>query len=112
MFKKAYQFRKEARQVYGTSLNTEPKCHDWPQLSSHCNGYGGSLGPTAEQISRVYTMTTASLALIGDGIMQATGGSTLKEDTTFWAAGTVSMDLSNQNVRAKLVKGLHAGIHV
>ena len=55
----------------------------FPPLLSHCDGYGGSQGPTAAQIGRVMLAAASPVEAMADGVMQAVGGTASKADGTF-----------------------------
>lgn len=79
----------------------------FPSLTSHCDGYGGSQGPTAAQMTRVMLAAARPVEALADGVMQAVGGTALKADATFNCAGRIKVNLGEG--QESLVKSVHIG---
>ena len=79
----------------------------FPPLMSHCDGYGGSQGPTSAQMARVMLAAASPVEALADGVMQAVGGTAMKADATFNCAGRIKVDLGEG--KEALVKSVHIG---
>jgi hypothetical protein len=45
----------------------------FPRREQHCGGYGGSRGPSAQHITKIFVAATAFIAILADQIMKALG---------------------------------------
>lgn len=45
----------------------------FPRREQHCGGYGGSRGPSAQHITKIFIAATAHIAILADQIMKALG---------------------------------------
>ena len=46
----------------------------FPSLVSHCNGYGGSRGPSSRSIQRFFVAGSAHIGAFADRFMMSLGG--------------------------------------
>ena len=108
MHKDKFEREQNQRRSLNISISSYKLCKAWPHLVSHCDGYGGSLGPTKEQYKRQFCNITPQVSLLADAVMQGIGGRGLSEDTTYWAANTITVDATHC-CGGKPVKGLSDG---
>ena len=62
----------------------------FPDMYTHCAGYGGSDGISQPQITEVFTALTAAPAAIGSRVENTMGGDCLSMDCTFHGANTIT----------------------
>jgi hypothetical protein len=74
-------------QTYSSALNSEKRSLSsfgfakaaravlpFPTMNSHCNGFGGSSGPSSRNIQRFFIAFNAHLGLFADRFMMSLGG--------------------------------------
>jgi hypothetical protein len=97
-------------------LGTSQSILAFPEFESHCDGWGGGSGLTADQWVNVFMDGTKTLKLMAEAVELSIGGVSLSHDATFASAQKihVNMDILVGKPMAAPVQGLSIGtlVHI
>lgn len=68
------EYRKDTSSLNAYGFTQGNTCLPFPSMTSHCGGFGGSRGPSRNQIQRFFLAASSHPAEFGDRFMKSLGG--------------------------------------